>query len=730
MPAARHKPTTVVSMSRLEDSFDAAFASRQALREKQIQQNYRPVIGIHKWFARRPGTLFRALLLAEYGEGEGSEAFWRGHSFSGTIADPFMGGGTTLYEASRLGFSVIGNDINPMSHWLIERAFDRIDLDELGKKAEHVANTVSRRLGHLNRTECTGCGRPAEVKYFLWVKTAECPKCHSSVDAFPGRLLAEAERHPLHVVACGKCGELNEFAVVPRVSNPAPCRACHAPVSVEGNAKKSKVSCTHCQHSFAFPTDSSSPPAHRMWAIEYWCSHCYGDLKGRQFKKPTQSDHNTYAQGCSLLKLADVQALIPDDLIPEGDETARLHRWGYTRYREMFNPRQLLILATLAQELKSLEDVGIRHALMTVLSDILRYNNMLCRYDTYALKCQDIFSVHGFPVGLVQCENNVLGIPGVGSGGFRHFVEKYLRAKRYCEEPFETRVTGSKKEVVLPAGEFIGADASRGKSVAIHCGPSQDVQLAANSLDGIFTDPPYFANVQYSELIDFCYVWLRRLVGTGSACFGELSTRSSHEASGNATAGRGVEEFTGALSAIYRRFCGALKPGAPLVFTYHHNDPLAYVPLVVAVLDAGMTCTAVLPAAAEMSASMHIANTGSSILDSVFVCRTAPSSDACLPFQAPIRLLVEGLARDAEAMRAAGLNVSRGDLRCLLAGRSAAAAMNRLVHGWDGDLPLPARMLAAESAVRLVISEVDFDQVVDATLERGAARSTAGGPSL
>ena len=24
-----------------------------------IQQNYRPIIAVHKWFARRPGTLFR-----------------------------------------------------------------------------------------------------------------------------------------------------------------------------------------------------------------------------------------------------------------------------------------------------------------------------------------------------------------------------------------------------------------------------------------------------------------------------------------------------------------------------------------------------------------------------------------------------------------------------------------------------------------------------------------------
>ena len=79
-----------------------------------------------------------------------------------------------------------------------------------------------------------------------------------------------------------------------------------------------------------------------------------------------------------------------------------------------------------------------------VVSDFLRYQNMLARYDTYALKCQDIFSVHGFPVGLVQCENNLLGIPKVGSGAFRHFIEKYRRAKLYCEQPFETMQRGSR----------------------------------------------------------------------------------------------------------------------------------------------------------------------------------------------------------------------------------------------------------------------------------------------
>ena len=93
----------------IERDFDIPFIADLALREKQIQQNYRPVIAVHKWFARRPGTLFRGLLLSEFLEGPLREAFYRANQFPGLqVADPFMGGGTPLLEANRLGCNIIG----------------------------------------------------------------------------------------------------------------------------------------------------------------------------------------------------------------------------------------------------------------------------------------------------------------------------------------------------------------------------------------------------------------------------------------------------------------------------------------------------------------------------------------------------------------------------------------------------------------------------------------------
>jgi hypothetical protein len=138
----------------LQQHFDASFATALALKEKQIQQNYRPIIGIHKWFARRPGTIFRCLLLAEFNGREPLEtSYWRGHRLKGVIADPFMGGGTPIYEANRLGFHVVGTDINSMAYWVVRQALAPLDPRELRKAAEEVIAEVESQIGELSNKD-------------------------------------------------------------------------------------------------------------------------------------------------------------------------------------------------------------------------------------------------------------------------------------------------------------------------------------------------------------------------------------------------------------------------------------------------------------------------------------------------------------------------------------------------------------------------------------------------
>ena len=81
---------------------------------------------------------------------------------------------------------------------------------------------------------------------------------------------------------------------------------------------------------------------------------------------------------------------------------------------------------------------------------------MLCRYDRQALKPTDVFAVHGFPVPRVSCEPHALGTRGVGSGGFRHILAKYERAKRWCRTPDEAIHDGTRVRRVPTPTERLG----------------------------------------------------------------------------------------------------------------------------------------------------------------------------------------------------------------------------------------------------------------------------------
>jgi adenine-specific DNA methylase len=711
----------------IETKFDIPFVAALALREKQIQQNYRPIIAVHKWFARRPGTLFRALALAEFGDAPLSDIFFKANDFPGRkVADPFMGGGTPLIEANRVGCDVTGLDINPMAAWIVREEIEHLDLGAYHRVVGQVLGKLRAEIGDLYMTDCPIYGDiDVPVKYFLWVKTIDCESCRKSVDLFPGYLLAEDSRHPKNVLICPSCGELNE---IDDRKQPGTCQSCDACLQVDGPAGRGRCACPHCGHENRYPRAEEGPPRHRLFAIEYYNPHRKAKHKGRFFKKPDTKDLARVAAAQERWQRTRAR-FVPDQEILPGDETDRLHRWGYSHYRQMFNKRQLLGLELSCRLIDKVEDERVRHALATNLSDLLRYQNMLCRYDTWALKSLDIFSVHGFPVGLVECESNLLGITNgndtnVGSGGWTNIVDKYAKAKRYCDAPFEVQQQGSRNVQVPVPGEWIGErlNGGRRRKVAIHCGDARAVKLAPSSLDAVFTDPPYFGNVQYGELMDFCYVWLRRLVGNEAEGFDRSSTRAIEELTGNVTKGRGLEHFTEGLGRVYACMALALKPGAPFVFTYHHNKLDAYFAVGVAILDSGLTCSASLPCPAEMGGSIHIHGTASSIVDTVFVCRDHGHAPRQWLFGSAEQLAVI-VARDLAQISVAGHRPTRGDARCITFGHLTRMAVWDLRKNWDRRLSTTEKL---ERFAQALLRLADPERVLDHVASGRRASAPAG----
>ena len=711
----------------IETKFDIPFVARMALREKQIQQNYRPIIGVHKWFARRPGSLFRALTLAEFSKSSLSESYYFSHNLSGRkVADPFMGGGTPLIEANRVGCDVAGFDINPMAAWIVREEIEHIDITKYHKEATSLVDTLRDEIGHLYVTDCPHYGDgDCPVKYFLWVKTIDCQSCGNNFDLFPGYLISENARHPLNVLVCPDCGDLNE---VEDRKNPGSCTSCQADLRTKGPAGRGRCLCPQCGHQNEYPRSNDGALKHRLFAIEYYNPIRKDGHKGRFFKKPDAKD-------LKRIKEAEERnwdlkpQFIPHEQILAGDETNRLHRWGYRYYREMFSDRQLLGLELSCRLIYNIDDERIRHALATNLSDLLRYQNLLCRYDTWALKSLDIFSVHGFPVGHVQCESNLFGIierkgTNVGSGGWSNIIEKYSKAKRYCDAPFEVRHKGSRKVQIPIQGEWIGEqlNGNRLREISIHCADATSVKLKPQSLDAVFTDPPYFGNVQYGELMDFCYVWLRRLVGKEAEGFWRESTRTEEELTGNVTRSWGLPHFTAGLARVYTHVANALKPGAPLAFTYHHNKLDAYFAVGVAILDAGLICSASLPCPAEMGGSIHIHGTSSSIVDTVFVCRHTGKTPGCWLFQTSEELS-EIVSHDLAQLSAAGRKPTTGDTRCIMFGHLTRMAIWNLKDNWNARLPEEEKLEIFSKAVN---SLADPEQVFDHLREKQSPPIAAG----
>jgi hypothetical protein len=125
----------------------------------------------------------------------------------------------------------------------------------------------------------------------------------------------------------------------------------------------------------------------------------------------------------------------------------------------------------------------------------------------------------------------------------------------------------------------------------------------------------------------------------------------------------------------------ALKAGAPFAFTYHHNDISAYFPVAIAILDAGLFCSKVLPCPAEMGASIHIKGTASSTVDSIFVCRR---QDGAIPKPDDI---ARTLRSDMQALEAGGLKPTLGDTRCVAYGHIIRATVNALAATWSPRSP-------------------------------------------
>jgi adenine-specific DNA methylase len=177
-----------------------------------------------------------------------------------------------------------------------------------------------------------------------------------------------------------------------------------------------------------------------------------------------------------------------------------------------------------------------------------------------------------------------------------------------------------------------------------------------------------------------------------------VSTRSPEELTGNQTQSRGLHHFTDGLASVYRTMARALKPSAPLAFTFHHNQMEAYYAVGVAILDSGLVCSATLPCPAEMGGSIHIHGTGSSIVDTVFVCRSHGVVRRSHLFRTSAEL-IDLIRGEVGQLRKAGVKPTAGDVRCIVYGHLTRMGVWNLRKSWDRTASTEERLARFAAAV-------------------------------
>jgi len=251
-------------MSKLiEREFPFARLSVVAEHESWRKEVYRPVYYLHKWWARRLGSVFRGILLSSCLED--SEDFW--DRFYGvnnfdttTVFDPFMGSGVTVGEAMKLGCRAVGRDINPVAYIACRAAFARYSHADVLRVYRNMEDTLAPKLLSYFATK-TVSGEEAVVLYYFLVKVVPCPHCHEMIDLFKKRIFSENAVHEKDTSARAVCPTCGCIASTDYDAEHVLCPNCSLSYRPqEGTIRGPMVHCGSCQASFRLVETMKSLP--------------------------------------------------------------------------------------------------------------------------------------------------------------------------------------------------------------------------------------------------------------------------------------------------------------------------------------------------------------------------------------------------------------------------------------------------------------------------------------
>ena len=627
----------------IEKGFPIERVNEIAAKEGRAKMHYRPIYTMHKWWARRLGCVFRTICLyallddpekvsvhepgengslSDFGAGANDiqelldtvdiadpDALWELYSKDvrvedKKILDPFMGGGTSLVEASRFGVESVGYDLNPVAWFVTKKEIEagQTDVEELEAAFEQVKEDVAEKILQYYKTPCPSGEHDADVMYNFWVKELDCVDCGHTVPLFKDYRVAKGryEHKEEYNVLCPDC---ESVVRVDDWQSESMCSECaHEFVPKEGNVSGSKYACPDCGAKYAI-TDAIQEQGGfnlRLYALEYYCPTCndHGGEKSsvKGYKRAEDADHELFEQAREEWESSpELHEYVPSEEIPPGhmvSERNPVFDHGYEKWSDMFNERQLLCLSSILQAIDDVKGQNQREYLLLAFSETLNYSNMMSIYQPSTNKGVNIFKSNSFDPPSRPVENNPWGAE-FGAGNMQAMWEMVNNGIRYAHSPTERYV---KDGSTIETSDF---SQSIGENTTVHQGDMRRIG-DENEYDAIITDPPYYDNIIYSEVADYFYVWQKILLEDEYEGFDGAKTPRAESIVTNPYLGKTSEDFESELHEAFSVAHRALKDDGVLAFTYHHSDSESWGELLASLCDVGFEITATYPITADL----------------------------------------------------------------------------------------------------------------------------------
>jgi adenine-specific DNA methylase len=592
-PAAATEPRTL-----LEDGFPFAQVSSLAQRDRYCNDY---TYAVHKWWARRPPAVIRALLLAAALPAKTSaEDFWRAFSNSDdalhglSVGDPFMGGATTLVEASRLGADVTGIDVDPLAVRVARVELSRLDREAFEAQAAELLEDLREAHGNLFPG-----GEEAEPLHYFRLRETVCRECSELSLIYRNLWLARDRGLPGAVVReeggvafCPICDSVHHIDAERKLLE---CCGRRHPLG-DGTFSRAGFRCPHCDTLAANEEIRVGQLPSRLIAVEETQEKGY-----RTLRAPTDADYEAIAEA---RRLAECLPDLSNESIAEMD-SGRPASYGFESVDDLFHPRQRVVLSTAFEWIRERDcKQSIRDALLLAVSNALGANNALCGYATDYGRLSALFSaVRAYSMPVLSVELNPLH----ASAG-RGTLTATLRRVASSATPRVRRHTFDPQSGEAIAHRFTAQGSGRR---TVRCqSADRPLPLERGRFDLVLTDPPYFDFIPYSDLSLLYRAW--------------LAPETEAEALGGApiypVGEDPAAEFASRLAGVFTNVRSALKPGSPMIFTFHTPHQDAWDAVEKALRKARFGVHAVFPVWADGRGGSH-GHAGNCEWDLVFVCR-------------------------------------------------------------------------------------------------------------